>query len=401
VGRNVEVDAWFERYENPMKPVVERIRAFVLAADRRIDECIKWQAPTFTYRGNLASFFPKSKQHASLMFHTGAQIPGDHPLLEGGGDVSRIMKIGTVAEANAGKREIERVVRAWCDWRDSVESRGAGRVVRTKASGGSPKRTAPGIAAASSSKGTGGGYDEKTAERIRSVLAGRADVVEKRMFGGLCFMVNGQMCCGLTKTDFMVRVGKDAYDDALAQPHARPMDFTGRPLASMVYVAPEAIRSATALAKWVGRGVSFVSSLPPKAARRSTAKTMPEPKGATPPVRAPARDPRVGRLLRTLRSDRKLAPIIDAFEKTKPGARKFGSNGLKVDGRLFALFTQGTLVVKLPKDRVAALVASGVGKPFDPGHGRLMKGWLTVTSTKAAWIDLAKEAHGFVSGRVV
>jgi hypothetical protein len=86
------------------------------------------------------------------------------------------------------------------------------------------------------------------------------------------------------------------------------------------------------------------------------------------------------------RSDslRKLAPIVAAYEKdlAEPG-RKFGKNGLKgKSGKLFALFTQGTLVVKLPNERVAAIDAQGVGKPFDPGHGRLMKGWLTVTSTK-------------------
>jgi hypothetical protein len=182
------------------------------------------------------------------------------------------------------------------------------------------------------------------------------------------------------------------------------MDFTGRPLAGMVYVAPEGIRSAAALAKWVGRGVSFVSSLPPTAARRITSGSVGtesrESKGAAQPVTAPEKDPRVDKLLRTLRSDPQLAPIVDAFEKTKPGAKKFGSNGLKVDGKLFTLFTQGTLIVKLPKDRVAALVSSGVGKPFDPGHGRLMKEWLAVTSAKAAWIDLVREAHGFVGRRV-
>ena len=69
MGQSAEVNAWFKRYENPMKPEVERLRAIVLGADRRIEECIKWQAPTFTYRGNIASFFPKSRQHASLMFH--------------------------------------------------------------------------------------------------------------------------------------------------------------------------------------------------------------------------------------------------------------------------------------------------------------------------------------------
>jgi uncharacterized protein YdhG (YjbR/CyaY superfamily) len=117
MAKSKEVDAWFARYENPMKDVVLRIREIVLAADPRIGECIKWQAPTFTFEGNLASFFPKSKQHASLMFHTGARIPGEHPRLEGGGDTSRVMKIGSVAEANAARRDIEKIVRAWCDWR--------------------------------------------------------------------------------------------------------------------------------------------------------------------------------------------------------------------------------------------------------------------------------------------
>lgn len=138
MAKNKEVEAWFARYENPMKPVVERIRAIVLGADARMQECIKWQAPTFTYEGNFASFFPKSKQHASLMFHTGAQIPGEHPLLTGGGDTSRVMKIGSVAEANAAKRDIERVVKAWCDWRDgAVAKKGAKN--KTKASPKSAK----------------------------------------------------------------------------------------------------------------------------------------------------------------------------------------------------------------------------------------------------------------------
>lgn len=70
-----EVDAWFEQYRNPMKPVVQRIREIVLAADPRMGECIKWPAPTFTFEGNLASFFPRSKQHASLMFHGQGEDP--------------------------------------------------------------------------------------------------------------------------------------------------------------------------------------------------------------------------------------------------------------------------------------------------------------------------------------
>jgi uncharacterized protein YdhG (YjbR/CyaY superfamily) len=124
--RNKDVDAWFARYENPMKEVVLRVREIVLGADSRIEECIKWQAPTFTFEGNLASFFPKSKQHASLMFHLGARIPGSHPRLEGSGDTGRVLKIGSITEADRARPDIERIVRAWCAWRAGEASgRGA------------------------------------------------------------------------------------------------------------------------------------------------------------------------------------------------------------------------------------------------------------------------------------
>lgn len=233
-------------------------------------------------------------------------------------------------------------------------------------------------------------HDENLARRIRALLSDRDDVAEKKMFGGLCFMVAGAMCCGLTKSDFMVRVGPDQYDDALTQPHARPMDFTGRPLKGMVYVAPEGLRRDAALAKWVQRGVRFVTSLPAKKAAPRASKSLARPS---------ANDRRTAALFDAFRSVKALAPIVLAFESAKPTAatgRKFGSNGLKVNGKLFALFTQGTLVVKLPRERVAALVASRIGTAFDPGHGRLMKEWLAVTSPKASWVELAKEAHEFV-----
>lgn len=120
MAKSQDVEAWFARYQNPMKDVVLRVRDIILDADPRIGECIKWQAPTFTFEGNLASFFPKSKQHASLMFHLGANIPGDHPRLEGSGDTARVMKLASVAGANAARRDLERLVRAWCDWRTSL-----------------------------------------------------------------------------------------------------------------------------------------------------------------------------------------------------------------------------------------------------------------------------------------
>lgn len=129
-----EVDAWFARYDNPMKPVVQRIREIILAADPRIDECIKWQAPTFTFGGNLASFFPRSKQHASLMFHVGAKIPGKHPRLEGSGDTSRVLKLGSVEEADDARRDLEAIVKAWCAWREAEDTPAgaATKVTRTE-----------------------------------------------------------------------------------------------------------------------------------------------------------------------------------------------------------------------------------------------------------------------------
>jgi len=118
MGKSKEVETWFKKYDNPMKDVVLKMREIILKADKRMEECIKWQAPTFTYKGNLASFFPKSKQHASLMFHIGAKIPGKHPRLEGSGLTSRVMKIGSVVEATKAKKDLEKIVKAWCDWRD-------------------------------------------------------------------------------------------------------------------------------------------------------------------------------------------------------------------------------------------------------------------------------------------
>lgn len=110
-------------------------------------------------------------------------------------------------------------------------------------------------------------YDEGLAQRIRETLTDRDDVVEKKMFGGLCFMVCGHMTCGVMSDkydDIMVRVGKDGFGDAIAQPHTREMDFTGRSMKGMVYVEPAGFESDADLAAWVARGVANAESLPPK-----------------------------------------------------------------------------------------------------------------------------------------
>jgi TfoX/Sxy family transcriptional regulator of competence genes len=108
-------------------------------------------------------------------------------------------------------------------------------------------------------------YDEGMAERVRSVLAARRDVVEKKMMGGICFMVNGSMCCGVSASSLMVRVGRDAYPRMLAEPHVRPLEFAGRRPAGFVLVDRAGCRTDAALATWIRRGVEFVSTLPAKA----------------------------------------------------------------------------------------------------------------------------------------
>jgi TfoX/Sxy family transcriptional regulator of competence genes len=107
-------------------------------------------------------------------------------------------------------------------------------------------------------------YDEDVANRVREALAGQSAVTERKMFGGLAFMVGGHMCCGVLGEELMVRVGPEQYEAALALPHARPMDFTGKRMRGMIFVAADGARDDAALTAWVGRGLAYVTSLPPK-----------------------------------------------------------------------------------------------------------------------------------------
>ena len=106
-------------------------------------------------------------------------------------------------------------------------------------------------------------YDEKLADRVRDVLETENGVTERKMFGGLAFMVRGHMACGILGDELMLRLGASEAQRALERPHVRPMDFTGRPMAGMVFVGPEGLRRV-ALGRWVGRAVAFVATLPPK-----------------------------------------------------------------------------------------------------------------------------------------
>ena len=107
-------------------------------------------------------------------------------------------------------------------------------------------------------------YDEGLGQRIRERLEDRSGISEKKMFGGLCFLASGNMCCGIVGEELMVRVGPAAHSECLAQAHAREMDFTGRAMKGMVYVAAPGFESDDELAAWLERGLAFAESLPAK-----------------------------------------------------------------------------------------------------------------------------------------
>ena len=106
-------------------------------------------------------------------------------------------------------------------------------------------------------------YDEKTAGRVRKFLSIRPDVVEKKLMGGLCFMVKGRMCCSVSgRGGLLIRVGSDAHQLMLGEPHVEPMEMRGRIMTGFVRVAPEGYRTEGGLKKWVTRGVDFVVTMP-------------------------------------------------------------------------------------------------------------------------------------------
>ena len=107
-------------------------------------------------------------------------------------------------------------------------------------------------------------YSEVLADRIQKIVGSGSAVSSRKMFGGLCIMEHGHMLVGVVGDQLMVRVGPDAYEDAMSEPHARPMDFTGRVMKGMVYVDPAGLETDAALASWIERAHAFVSTLPPK-----------------------------------------------------------------------------------------------------------------------------------------
>lgn len=107
-------------------------------------------------------------------------------------------------------------------------------------------------------------YDQALARRIRELLAGAAGLEEKKMFGGIGFLVQGNMACGVHGDDLIVRVGPEKSVEALAQPYARPFDMTGRPMSGWVMVAPDGLASERELRSWIDLGLKYARTLPAK-----------------------------------------------------------------------------------------------------------------------------------------
>ena len=118
MNRNEDVDAWFAASEHPQLALMREIRD-VFLSDERITETIKWKTPTFMYKGNLASINPQAKQFVSLLFHTGARIPGHHPRLSGGGETARYMQIEDSADLVTARPALLAIINAWCDLKDA------------------------------------------------------------------------------------------------------------------------------------------------------------------------------------------------------------------------------------------------------------------------------------------
>lgn len=122
-------------------------------------------------------------------------------------------------------------------------------------------------------------YDEAAAERIRKLLSRRRGIAEKRLMGGVCFTVNGNMCCAVSvRGGILVRVGADAYPRMLVEPHVEPLEMRGRPVTGFVRVGPDGYRTDTALKTWVQRGLDFVATLPAKPSRKTATRKVASPK---------------------------------------------------------------------------------------------------------------------------
>lgn len=118
MNKNLEVDEYLKQKNHPMNAEIQCVREIILNAHPEMEECIKWQSPTFTYKGNMASYFMNAKKHVSLMFHKGALLNDTTGLLQGDGKEGRAAKFDSLADIEAKKEQLEQVVQAWVKLQD-------------------------------------------------------------------------------------------------------------------------------------------------------------------------------------------------------------------------------------------------------------------------------------------
>lgn len=107
-------------------------------------------------------------------------------------------------------------------------------------------------------------FDQRLAQRIREILVGTPDLVEKKMFGGIGFLIQGNMACGVNRDNLIVRVGPEKHQEAMSQPHVQPFDLTGKSMSGWVIVNPEGLASEAELDHWIIQGVDYARTLPAK-----------------------------------------------------------------------------------------------------------------------------------------
>jgi TfoX/Sxy family transcriptional regulator of competence genes len=115
-------------------------------------------------------------------------------------------------------------------------------------------------------------YNPQLLERIRAVLAQRTDVTEKKMFGGVAFMVRGNMACGPHGDNLLIRIGEEAAAKAMTEKHVKPMMFTGRPLKPFATIEAPGLKTESQLRRWVTMAADYAASLPPKAGKAKPKK---------------------------------------------------------------------------------------------------------------------------------
>ena len=117
-NKNPKVNEYLKKKDHPLNTEIDRVREIILGVSDKIEETIKWQSPTFMYKGNIASYFMNAKKHVSLMFHKGASIKDDSGLLQGDGKEARTAKFFSLEEIEDRKRDLENVIKEWIRMRD-------------------------------------------------------------------------------------------------------------------------------------------------------------------------------------------------------------------------------------------------------------------------------------------